>query len=218
MSGTAAVKVGALTHFNLLDGRGNNYTISPLGMQIIMPTTAGEVEAAVAQAAKCPSLYADLIAEFSGKALPQMLGNLLHRKFGVAAKSSEEVAEKFRATMDFAGLLRNGILYSDLPAGASTAQAGLEAQRTNSRPSHENEMVGMLEHNAAKQARMNDGSAQQYTIPLGKSGRVASISLPLPVLVGDLRKLQSWLNFMESVLDDDQAETGDQLEDKKSRA
>lgn len=113
-SGSANAKIGALTHFGLLDRNGGGtYSASEIASKILHPTHDGEKQAGMVAAAKSPTLYAELIEKYQGKGLPSMLGNILYREFGVLQISAEEVANRFRETMLAVGLLRNGILHSE---------------------------------------------------------------------------------------------------------
>jgi hypothetical protein len=191
-SGTANSKVGALTHYGLLDRTGSSYSVSEIGTKLLMPENDDEPIAALADAAKSPGLYAELVEAFAGKALPHLLPNILARNYGVLPKSSEEVAQTFRATMEYAGLLRNGILYSEPQPSSATPANG---------PDSTEQMPDVKV--TARILPKNEGT-QRYTIPLGKDGRLAVIDLPVPVSAADLSRVRAWVEFMIMVTVDEQ--------------
>jgi len=114
VSGTSAARVAALAHFGLLTKKGGTYRQGELADKILLPNTETEKQLAITEAAKTPKLYSKLIEKFSGQALPLMLKNLLAREFKVNERVAGEVEGNFRASMEFAGILKNGILSADL--------------------------------------------------------------------------------------------------------
>ncbi len=123
VSGAAATKIATLVHFGLLNRYGNTYSQSELAERINHPLSDTDRTVAIAESAKMPKLYKDLVQQFAGQALPTQLANLLIRK-GVSAKVSKTVAEDFKITMEFAGLLVNGVLIGDVDL-SEVKQAGV---------------------------------------------------------------------------------------------
>jgi len=110
ISGAAAVKIAAMTHYGLLDRVGNAYSQSVLAERIILETSESDKIAAIIEAVKSPKLFSDLFNRFAGHALPVMLSNILVREFRVDEKVSVKVVKVFTESAEFAGLLRNGIV------------------------------------------------------------------------------------------------------------
>lgn len=109
LTGPAARKVAALAHYGLLERTGSVYRQSKLALVILAPVSDIEKENAIKQAAVTPRLFQKLCEKFNNQALPTLLSNILARE-GIGMKVSEEVANIFRETMEFAGLLVNGVL------------------------------------------------------------------------------------------------------------
>lgn len=113
VSGASAVKISACTQFGLLMRSGNAYYISDLARKIITPVSEDEKLTAILEASKTPSLYSSLISEYSGQALPTMLDNVLSRNYGIIEKSTKKAVEVFRSSLEYAGLLKNGVVQSE---------------------------------------------------------------------------------------------------------
>jgi len=193
MSGTVGLKIGSLTHFGLLERISRGLKISGLAKQILIPRDEGEKREAMAEAAKKPSLYMELCEEFEGKALPELLPNILARQYGVSPGNAKEVAKVFRETLESAGLLQHGVLYArpldetrrEEP-GADTL--GAQGQDTGARTGGSEE--GVIEVTSARSG---------FTIPLS-GARVAVLSLPVPVAAADIERIKGWIDLMREVL------------------
>lgn len=109
VSGISATKISTMVHFGLLNRNGNTYSQSELAERINHPLSDEDRNNAVNEAIQIPKLYKDLLAQFSGQALPTQLGNILIRK-GISAKISDSVAENFRNSLEFSGSLKNGVV------------------------------------------------------------------------------------------------------------
>lgn len=196
-SGPAKAKVGTLTHFKLLERSSpGTYRISQLGMRILRPPSPADLRKALAEAAKAPSLYADLLKEYLNRGLPQLLHNILIHNHEVLPSTASDVAANFRQTMGYAGLLRHGVLYDspaeeeDKPDGSSGESQADELSpppekrsTTGVGPAQHSEVVGLTD----------------YRIPLTKR-RSALLRLPLPLDQSDLDRIKGWLDLMSDVL------------------
>lgn len=113
ISGTAAAKIAAMAYFGLLIRTGNVYSQSPLAERIFLKVSEEDKLSAIREAAKTPKLYRELIDKYSGSSLPSLLNNILAREFGINEKVSRHVAELFSTSLEYAGLLKNGVVHSD---------------------------------------------------------------------------------------------------------
>jgi len=206
ISGTSSRKIGLLSHFDLITRAGSGaYRISDLGKMILMPTNPGERAKAIAEAAKRPNVYAALWERYKESALPTLLANILTREHGVFAASAEPAARAFRETMEYAGLLRNGVLYAEprdesppdllTPDNSSPDLSGSRDSKTDGSA----QAIPRLLSAPVRSGAPSD-TTQGYTIPLDANGRVASIHIPLPLTGRDLRKIGAWVSFMSSVV------------------
>ncbi|MEL7484328.1 MAG: hypothetical protein AAFN41_08225 [Planctomycetota bacterium] len=196
-SGPALTKIGSLTHFGLLERSGGAYTVSPLGRRIKYHEDDTDRSQALAQAALEPSLYAEVVEAYLGKALPPLLPNILVQSYGVAPKNSNDVDQAIRETLEFAGLLRNGVVYDQPtqesgsrqhPTGADDeADVGVGDSSVFARPTDVE----------PRTTDRNGGSS--YAIPLTRS-RNATLTVPRPVQSTDLQRIKNWIDLMEDVL------------------
>lgn len=113
VSGASVTKVSACVHFGLLTRTGNAYSQASLSDQLFRPTSEEERLAAIRTAALKPTLYAKLVADFDGRALPNMLDNLLVRNYGITERVAKDVSSIFIKSLQYAGVLKNGIVTAD---------------------------------------------------------------------------------------------------------
>lgn len=113
LTGPAARKVAALTHYGLLSRNGDVYVTSKLTEDILHPRSEEEKKNAIILAAKTPRVFAKLIQQYQGQSLPRMLDSILIRE-GIGSNAAKEAAEIFTKTLESAGLLQNGVVMSSL--------------------------------------------------------------------------------------------------------
>ncbi|MEM7755668.1 MAG: hypothetical protein AAF297_08540 [Planctomycetota bacterium] len=203
-SSAAGIKIGSLTHFGLLRRSGNVYEVSNLGQDVLNPKDEREVVRAIVRAAKQPSLYRRLFADFANKALPQMFENVLLRDYGVARANTRDVAKKFRATAEFAGLLQNGVLATEplLPDAASEDDESEQETDELSFDGGDTRLPRDISDVASPPAQPDVRGENAYAIPLSR-GRKASLSIPRPIDDRDINRIVQWLDLMQDVLTED---------------
>lgn len=207
LSGHASRKLGTLNHYGLLERSGKGAArISVLGKAILTPTSEAERQHAITDAAKQPNLYAALITKYAEQGLPTLLPNLLIREHGVHPSVAEAAAATFRETVEYAGLLRNGVLYAEAeePPSASDGIAGDGRSPHDSSGGDRGRNSGGTDSGSKRHDQTGVGNAPGFTIPLDNSGRMATIHIPLPVSKRDLKKIGAWLNYMNAVVDDEE--------------
>jgi len=192
VTGASATKIGCLTHFRLLLREESVYRVSELGGRILFSTNSIDRARALAEAATAPALYGELVKAYEGKALPTLLPNILIQNYGIAPANASDVASCFRQSMEFAGLLRHGILYSKPPAATSDSEDPPDgASQIDDESSLSSEV-----------SRVRSGPVDRstgFSIPL-TSGRVATLELPRPLAESDFRRIIGWLELMKDVL------------------
>lgn len=204
MSGHAARRLGALSHYGLIERAGKGAArISPLGKAILMPTSDAERARSIVDAVKMPNLFATLIAKHAGHALPTMLANLLAREHGVNASVAESAANTFRESVEYAGLLRNGVLFAEIPAteevvsgarpdGSSKPSMGATDGR-KSDPDREDDTV------------IDDAETATFTVVLDpRRRRLAKITMPIEVTARELKNIEAWVAYMKLTVHDDE--------------
>ena len=199
ISGTSARKVATLSHFGFLERAGSgSYRISDLGRQLLHPKTPQERQRALVEAVTRPKLYGRLVEAFRDHALPGMLPNMLVREYRVSPPSSVQAVKTFRESLEFAGLLRNGILHSTL--NQIVKDPGDDDRRDD---------VGVASAAARQETSTLSASVvasgvQRHTIALDAAGRVAFIELPVPATPRDFDRIEKWSAFMRDIALDSQ--------------
>lgn len=140
LNGASARRVAALVHYGLLNREKDQYYLSPLAKQYLLPVNDGDKEAATREAALSPTLFAEIYESFRGQVIPKQFVNRLIQEFGIQQKAAPDVERIFKSTVETAGiLLSNGILSSettlattaskpDAPANTNTNASGSTAQ------------------------------------------------------------------------------------------
>ncbi len=196
-NGASMARIAAHVHFGLLEiaGKGS-YRLTELAKRIILPVSDSDQAEAIAQAATNPKLYTELVGRFAGHTLPTLLPNILARDFGIMPQQTQEVATDFRKTVEYAGLLRNGVLHNSAAEvqSATTDSASAVDLAPVASPASSAHQVPEFARPASIVAQ-----SSSYTIPLTK-GRVGVLQLPVPVALSDVDRLKKWLDLMSEVL------------------
>lgn len=138
ISGVSASKIAALAYFGLIEKKDGKYILSQISKQILFPQqddTAKEQRLAIQSAVRQPKLYADLIKQYEGQALPLMLENILIHQFGIQPKASKSVATNFRYSLEFSGLLKDGILITQ---NEQEEEMSIAPEHTDENPTNKN--------------------------------------------------------------------------------
>lgn len=110
VSGASAAKIAALVHFGLVSRTGDVYKLSLLADRILIHKSEEDKKNAIVEALKNPKLYRELIEEFKNQALPTLLNHILVRDHKISEKVSKQVVKDFSSSLEFAGLLINGVV------------------------------------------------------------------------------------------------------------
>lgn len=110
VTGTSAPKVAALVHYGLLERSGSAYKNSDLASRITDFVSEEDKKEALIKALVNPKLFASLINEYSGKAIPGLLKNILVSQYKIGRKVAEDVANTFKESSEFAGVYVNGVI------------------------------------------------------------------------------------------------------------
>jgi hypothetical protein len=138
-------------------------------------------------------LYAQFLRENANSAIPQLLPNILVHRYGVIASTSQDVATIFRQSMEYAGLLRHGVLHDSPETVGNSPPASakpVDPQQVDGQPTPS---VGLPETGTTS------GLMTDYRIPLTKR-RSAVLRLPLPLDESDVERIKRWLDLMADVI------------------
>jgi hypothetical protein len=169
ITGDTAQKIAALVHYGLLERSGTSaYKNTQLAQDIYYFTSEEEKASDIVIAAQSPKLFRTLLTDLKGQSLPARLKNILIQPHGITPAVADKVAENFKKTLEFAGLLPNGVV-----ATVSVSAEG------------ESEETPALHRNAPSPARVSVGgmspsvSGTRPQIPSG----VQSLPLPSGIII-----------------------------------
>jgi hypothetical protein len=121
-------RVSCAKQFGLLIQEGGKLSLSSLAKEVVFPK--GEIEKAMAirQALLSPEVYRELIEAFGGKTLPDQstLANRLVHDFRIEAAAKDVAARMFIRSVQYANVLKNGILVISEEAATEDGTASKE--------------------------------------------------------------------------------------------
>ncbi len=112
VTGPAAQKISALVHFGLLGKSSNTYHNTELAQRILWSESDENHASDVVTATLHPKLYKKLISDYNGHSLPGKLNNILIQSHGINPNVADKVADNFKKSLEFAGMLQNGVVTS----------------------------------------------------------------------------------------------------------
>lgn len=194
-SGTAARKVAAMTQFGLLIREGNAYRVSELAEKILFYENEESKKESIAQAVKNPKIYSALIEKFNKQSLPLLLNNILISNYGINSKVATMVAKDFALSLEFAGLLKNGVV-SDVIGNDNAVEGELSSEI---QPGAKNDIA---KNNSIKdpiQASLSgDVQAANINLTFGR----AQIILPHKMTQKDLDRVKLQIDVLALVVDE----------------
>lgn len=111
VNGRSAGKIAGLVHYNMLERvPGGGYKETPFGTELLNPIDEREFRTGLVKAFLSPSLFSRLMTDLGNRVLPQKLDVILMRNYRITEAASKEVAETFRKSAEYCGLLKNGFL------------------------------------------------------------------------------------------------------------
>lgn len=114
ISGASARAIAALVHYGLIERNGNTYSQSQNTEEILFPIddTGFTKKQAIINAARTPKLFEKMIERFKGQSLPGLLENIFMKE-GIAKNSAKEASLTFKETLQYSGILINGVIVLD---------------------------------------------------------------------------------------------------------
>jgi len=178
LSGASAPKIAALAHYGLLDRKGNAYKNSDLAERILHYSTEEEKAEAILEAVKHPKLFESLIGEYSGRAIPPTLNNILVRQYKIGLKVADTVVQTFKESLEFAGLYSNGIVSENASQGSGDLKNGegedrnkaIGSREGNTKTSSRETRIGMVDVELPSGIVLSYPADIAYLFAIGKFG------------------------------------------------
>ena len=110
ITGTSAPKIAALVHYGLLERGASTYKNSELSGRITDFKSEEDRKSAIVEAVMNPKLFNSLIQDYSNKAIPSLLKNILISQYKIGRGVADNVSKTFRDSVEFAGIYVNGVV------------------------------------------------------------------------------------------------------------
>lgn len=163
ISGASAPKVAALKHYGLLERQGvDTYKNSTLAESILHFTSDEERRNAILEAITKPKLFNSLIEEYSGRAVPSLLKNILVTKYKIGRNVTDSVVKTFKESIEYAGIYANDIITFDVDSDEGIEQEEKKGGESSNIGSEGVKVTGSPKINSGKNEDM-----QNVTLPSG---------------------------------------------------
>lgn len=182
VTGSSAAKIAACVHFGLLERNGNTYSQSDLANRYFNYLSEEERTYILIEAFSKPALYRKLIADYTGKSLPQMLESIFVRNYGIQESVARSAVSSFKGSAEFVGALKNGVLNIELTNNTVTD----DEQQLNTVPKTD-PMVGT--------AIPQSGARTSQPLVDNVTGGHLSVTLPSGLVVSYTQDLASAFAF-----------------------
>jgi hypothetical protein len=198
-------RISTAKEFGLIERVGRSdeakLRVTDLFMMYAHPGSESEKHAALMQIVLKPTVYGPLLARYRGAPKPDVTGlsNVLMREHGIKETMRKKAAEAFLGTIEFAGLIVNGVVQgiSNGVNGASAAPGREELP-----PPSIDEVKPPVETPRAAPGMQNvevPDTFVVYTCKFGK-GRFIKVPLPRDFTAADVDRLYA---FLKTQVDDD---------------
>ncbi len=198
VSGASSARVAACVHFGLLERNGGSYELSELSQKMIFSESDGEKKAAVLEALQSPTLYNKLLNEFDGQPLPQMLDNILVRRYGISDSAVATANKVFRESIEYAGVFNNGIISLE-KATKDENDIAIDNQQDNMQESHGSQDISIPSPAGNQRTTTYQGNKERS---VNEEGNSWSLSVSIHYSLNLSRDLRKEINELISKADD----------------
>lgn len=148
----AVRKIAALVHYGLVKREGNVYSYENIVDKILLPTSEEEKSQALIEAVSHPTLFNGLINKYEGQSLPTMLDSILVRDFNINENYVKEVADDFKASIEYAGIYKNGVLSkSIILSNGEVDEVGQEEDKIDDKKNNTKTDVRLVNNNVTQE-------------------------------------------------------------------
>lgn len=127
ITGDTAQKIGALGHYGLLEKSGKSaYQNSEIAQSICYFTDDDSRLYDIQKVVQTPKLFRALIERHAGQSLPARLNSVLVQSHGITPTVADKVAVIFEDSLNYAGLLVNGVV--QMPKNDDSEEDSFESE------------------------------------------------------------------------------------------
>lgn len=187
-------KVSSSKQFGLIKSNGGAVELCDIAKKILYPTDDASSKQLLVECLLTAPLYKKLIEKYNDSAVPSIerLGNILLQEHSITRTAKDNAAKKFIASLEYAGVLQNGVLLLD----------DCESERQESGDSNDNESFEQahtgIENDTSSNPmtdRKADMKAYHFAIPT-LSGATAQVTIPKDITVKDLDYILLYIQSM----------------------
>ena len=204
LNGASLRVLSALRQYGLLAGVGDQIKLSDRALAILLePEDSQERADAIAEAAKAPAIFREILEAHDPDGLPGDVGlrSFLIRNdaFGFKQEASDKLIASLRETLALANDTKRS--YSTPSNRALDADSDADNDQSDT---HREQPPKHRPRAPMQQVSGSEPKVQELTIPL-RGGGMAVLSIPVPMTRQNYKKLQGWLTWAEDmlVLEDD---------------
>lgn len=191
-------KIGSAKQYGLITTNSSTIQLTELARRILYPCS-DDLNNLKKECFQLPPLYAALLEEYEGKALPQasMLGNLLLSKYRITRTAKDLAADVFLKNANELGCIRAGVFSCNIDAEPSVNTGKIDTPPEKNGESESLAAANEFE-TASSPSPIAQGTASDYitqTYPV-ESGKVAQIIIPIDSTPDDLFAIRDLLEVI----------------------
>jgi hypothetical protein len=186
-------KISSAKQYGLITTNSATIQLTELSKKILYPTT-GDINSLKNECFRLPPLYASLISEYEGKAIPDenILANLLMSKYKISRAAKNNAAKIFRLNLEELGYIKAGVFSFE---SENVEQDSINA--ANQKILADNEHT-QDEETFEKEASSDKTASAEYITQMYpvESGKVAKIIIPIDSTEDDLYAIRDLLEVV----------------------
>lgn len=188
-------KVSSSKQFGLIKSTGGTVELCDIAKKILYPTDDLSSKQLLIQCLMTAPLYRKLIEKYNDSAVPttERLGNILFQEHSITRAAKDNAAKKFIASLEYVGVLQNGVLILDAIADDSEAEA--ETTDRNETSEQNTTASGETPNAELKNDKKLAQEGYHFAIPT-LSGATAQVTIPKEITVKDLDYILLYIQSM----------------------
>lgn len=190
-------KISSSKQYGFIDNIKSVIQLAERGRSLIYPTSTVVERNVLLECFQSPPLYAKLIQNFLGKALPsteKLSNELIKPLYGITVTAKDNAAECFVKNAEFVGALQNGILTFENVATVEQLSENIEETEEDISEEVNNKTDTQKSIQSSKQTSIAN-TGYHFQIPM-LSGATAEIYLPDNIKIIDLDFFEQAVNCM----------------------